>query len=735
MRKKNIFTVLLILITVALLALCCRDLMHFEYSFLGKRSFEPETDRKGMTVLSESFTLKPGNYELVFYGEVQGPGSMVCLVREENDVFTGFDLEEGTDVQKESFTVSGASENLRIGLNYDPEHSAVYSRKISVVSGNVLYKSSLLRHGAVSLFILAAALIVLIRIWKPEWIFRLFPVFREKQNETDFLLIILFSLILSAPLLIPDSFGLAEDIFFHLSRIEGISEGIRSGYFPVRNELFWLKNYGYGTGYFYPDLFLYFPACLRLLGFSLLGCYKIFMTVCTFFSLCTFYITGKLIFRSRSAARGAAVLFGFSTYRAIALFYRSAVGELQSFIFLPLIVLGLYCLFNGHPERWWVFALGFWGVLSSHVISLVLAGCVTAVYLLIRLRAVFRDKRILTGILKAALLVVFLGAGFLLPMLEQMNGNSLNMNILISEKRGGLQQNNISSVKNLLVFFHDWHYDSNLSRIVYPGWMMLAVPLLRIILLIRKKPVPKAADIMLAAGMVLMICSTKLFPWKYLVWFLNRIQFAWRLLVPSAVLLSLCGGAYLSCLASGKNIQVLMGCLIVMSMVCVFPIYRDTVVNRTVPEDEFIMQDNRVAGMEYMPDGLSPEFIDKNRDTVGTEPENITILSHKRRGLSFTFSFDYSGEDPWLYFTVPLIRYHGYRGVFTDGNGSSAPLEIERSEDGLVLVRLPACSGGTVSVSFHKTPYEITGEIITLLTVFGVLGYSLLKRRSGTVSA
>ncbi|MBR6089581.1 MAG: hypothetical protein IKP86_06585, partial [Anaerolineaceae bacterium] len=115
-------------------------------------------------------------------------------------------------------------------------------------------------------------------------------------------------------------------------------------------------------------------------------------------------------------------------------------------------------------------------------------------------------------------------------------------------------------------------------------------------------------------------------------------------------------------------------------------------------------------------------------------PENITILSHKRRGLAFTFSFDYRGDASGLYFKVPLIRYHGYQGVFTDENGSRTPLEIGRSEDGLVLVHLPADSKGTVSVSYHKTPYEITGEIITLLTIFGTMGYSFLKRRSGTVS-
>ena len=355
------------------------------------------------------------------------------------------------------------------------------------------------------------------------------------------------------------------------------------------------------------------------------------------------------------------------------------------------------------------------------MISLVLTVGITALFLFLNIQKIFCDRRILFGFLKSVIGTILLGAGFLLPMLEQMNGNDLNMNLLVSAKKGGLTLNNINPFSNLFVFFHDWQYDTGYFRCVYPGWMLLFVPLLRLWLFVKKKSVPKAADFMLGFGIVLMIFSTDLLPWQHLVWLLNRIQFTWRLLAPVSVLLPICGGIYLAKLINERRAFLFAGTLMISCAICAFPIYQDTIVNRTVSEDEFIMQDNRVAGMEYMPIGLSVEFIDKNRDTVAVIPEDTEILSHKRRGLSFTFSFAYSGEEDSLRFIVPLIRYYGYKGSYTGPDGKAIPVEIDKSENGLALVNLFDVKSGKIEVAYHKTNFELAGEIISLLTLTGLI--------------
>jgi hypothetical protein len=296
---------------------------------------------------------------------------------------------------------------------------------------------------------------------------------------------------------------------------------------------------------------------------------------------------------------------------------------------------------------------------------------------------------------------------------------------------GGLSQNNISPAGNLLLLFHDWKYDANFSRSLYPGWMFLLIPVIRLLLFIKNRKIYPASDTMLLFGIVLMICSTDIFPWKYLVWFLNRIQFSWRLLMPVSVLFPLCGGFYLAELCSG-HMKSAMLCLMIGCAVCAFPIYRDTVINRTVPEDEFIMQDNRVAGMEYLPSGLRAEFIDKNRDTVKCDPEDVQILSHKRRGLSFTFDFSYSGDAEKLTFDVPLIRYYGFRGTFTPENGTRIPLEIGRNKVGLAQVQVDSIPSGSVTVAYHKTMMEKIGEAVTAATLLGIGAFMIFRKKRVT---
>ena len=58
------------------------------------------------------------------------------------------------------------------------------------------------------------------------------------------------------------------DLTYHLQRIEGVKDGILGGQFPVRLEPRWVYDHGYANAIFYCNTFLYFPALLRLLGFT-----------------------------------------------------------------------------------------------------------------------------------------------------------------------------------------------------------------------------------------------------------------------------------------------------------------------------------------------------------------------------------------------------------------------------------------------------------------------------------
>ena len=719
MKKKLISAVILLLALAAALVYVNRDLTHFKYDYHAVRTFMPEEDAKGRFMLTDTFVLKPGEYELTFEGDAGSYGNSVFLESSDGTALIEYELNAEPE-QRREFTVEGSAVNVRIGFTYDPALGNATVRRISVTSENVLYKESLLRHGMISALLTLLAVLIWLRICVPGSL-----KFLRGDNEKLLIFFVLLTAVLCIPLLLPDSFVITNDGMFHMSRIRGKAESLANGYFPVYDELYWMNNYGYGTGYFYPSVLLYFPAVLYLLGFSLLTCYKIFIAACTFLSLCTFYIAAKRISGSRGGAIAAVLLFGFSAYRAICVFYRGAVGEVQAFIFLPLIVLGLYEMFNDRPDRWWIFALGFWGMLSCHLLSIVTAAIGTAIYLLCRIRTIFRDRRILLGLVKSVVVVALVSASFLIPMAEQLQYGSLKTNTILSADAGSADLHQAMPWRWIFTFFHDWTFNENWQRCVYPGWMLLLVVLSRIPLCFRKKRF-RAADTMLIAGILYMIGATNLFPWRPFAWLLQRLQFSWRLLLEVSTLLPLAASVYFREYFEEKHTFLALSVITIGCAVCAFPIYEDTVANRSVSaETDFVMQDNRAMGEEYLPQGLTAEFIDKNGDNVLCDTD-AEILSHKRSGLSFTFS--YSGAGEGTDFSVPLTSYYGFKAELTDEDGNTEGIPVGRSDNGLVSVR--GTGSGTIRVWLEKTTAQRVSECVSLCTVVLIGVYCLRKRRS-----
>lgn len=78
-----------------------------------------------------------------------------------------------------------------------------------------------------------------------------------------FTLVVLF---VSCYLFLDKQLLLGHDQSYHLLRIESIARNLKDGYFSSRIHNLAFNGYGYGSGLFYPDLFLYIPATLRAVG-------------------------------------------------------------------------------------------------------------------------------------------------------------------------------------------------------------------------------------------------------------------------------------------------------------------------------------------------------------------------------------------------------------------------------------------------------------------------------------
>ena len=139
------------------------------------------------------------------------------------------------------------------------------------------------------------------------------------------------------------------DWSFHLSRIEGIAQGLREGQFPVRVYSIAKDGYGYAPSLFYGELLLYFPAVLRLLGMSVQGAYHTYLLALQLLTAGIAFFSLRQIFRHNKTALVGSVLYMLSTYHLYKIYWLSAVGEYTAMAFLPLIPAALYELYGERP--------------------------------------------------------------------------------------------------------------------------------------------------------------------------------------------------------------------------------------------------------------------------------------------------------------------------------------------------------------------------------------------------
>ena len=188
----------------------------------------------------------------------------------------------------------------------------------------------------------------------------------NKKNILIFLLIATF--ITSFSLLLSKMYW-GHDLVFHLSRIRAIKDNLNLGVVGGYMYPNYLDGYGYGNPLFYPDIFLYIPAIISYLGLSILSSYKLFLVLINFLTFLTMYITIKSITGNKKSAIVSSIMYGCASYKQIDMYTRAALGETLSFIFIPLIILGIYEIIYRDKNKFYILVIGMSGLILCHLIS------------------------------------------------------------------------------------------------------------------------------------------------------------------------------------------------------------------------------------------------------------------------------------------------------------------------------------------------------------------------------
>lgn len=529
-----------------------------------------------------------------------------------------------------------------------------------------------------------------------------------------------------------------HDLYFHLSRIISLAEGMKELQIPHRIQFEMLNGYGYANPLFYGELLLVLPSVLYNFYIPIQTCYQIFV-ICVNLSTCiiSYWCFMKISQDWKKGLLGAFV-YTLAAYRLTDVMVRSAVGEYTALIFFPLLLYGFWLVYNKDKDDKIVLKdylpiiIAATGIVNSHILSCEMIIIFIVPFVLFNYKITFRKNTII-GLTKCIGFTMMLNAWFIVPFLQ-----SMGMKVNINNKDSLLMiENNTVYLSQLFGIFH-----TAIGENIWGGAkneMPLAIGLPFIIGIVVfiyvyiKKDVwkvsyyeMKSALTCLGFGLFAIFLVSNLFMWDNIV-YLNRqlarfagmVQFPWRYLGIATVFLTALIIFTIQILEkhiSSTKCHIVM-LLIVSSTVLTEGHFMMEFVNNLDWAHVYSESDvgtMGVMGAEYLLQGTNIEGY-KNRNILSGENIDSIEFSYVKNGEYVLICKNRSGEDSYI--DVPIHFYDNYHAYTSDNE----ELLLVLGENNVIRINIPGNFDGVIYIQYRVPVLWRVCEIISCSTVFALI--------------
>lgn len=534
---------------------------------------------------------------------------------------------------------------------------------------------------------------------------------REKEI-INYILIIIASIIISIPLANKSLNIYRDDGIQHICRIIGTEQTLADKQFLPMIMSNLCNNFGYSWNIFYSPLTAYMSVMFRIFNFSYVNCLKLCMFVIVLLSGLTMYKLTFRITKNKKLATLASIIYILAPYRITDMYIRTALAELASFIFIPIVFEGLYIIVN-EEKKSYKLALGAAGLILTHQVIAMYTAIICFVYLIVFFKKL-KSKTVLKNIGVNLLFCILMTSFYWVGLLQHYFSTSYEVFV-----PGRMER------EEVLIF-----YKAKFSQLFITSseqTMIYAIGLLSVIGLvltpIAYKKVPeeykKTYIFFLITGVILIGMTLSIFPFEKLPQALTMLQFTFRLFTFTSFFFAFVVATNFAILIKNfKTLDIVV--LLTISILLLVP-YKSKLDFNLKDNEERLINGVRItentgrvhagmASMEYLPTKAfkNLKYIANRKDEVIVLDNDEAVISDYTKQAS-NMNCKISNINKETTIELPYIYYLGYR-VYANGQ------EIKYTESDNGFIQINIAKDSQIKVKYLGTNEMLISYAVSIIS-------------------
>lgn len=550
----------------------------------------------------------------------------------------------------------------------------------------------------------------------------------KEKEIINYILIIIASIIISIPLANKNLNIYRDDGIQHICRIIGTEQTLADKQFLPMIMSNLCNNFGYSWNIFYSPLTAYMSVVFRIFNFSYVNCLKLCMFVIVLLSGLTMYKLTLRITKNKKLATLASIIYILAPYRITDMYIRTALAELASFIFIPIVFEGLYIILN-EEKKSYKLALGAAGLILTHQVIAMYTAIICFAYLIVFFKKL-KSKTILKNIGVNLLFCLLMTSFYWVGLLQHYFSTSYEVFV-----PGRMER------EEVLIF-----YKAKFSQLFITNseqTMIYAIGLLSVIGLvltpIAYKKIPeeykKTYMFFLITGIILIGMTLSIFPFEKLPQALTMLQFTFRLFTFTSFFFAFVVATNFAILIKNfKTLDIVV--LLTISVLLLVP-YKSKLDFNLQENEERLINGVRVtentgrvhagmASMEYLPTKAfkNLKYIANRKDEAIVLDNNEAVISDYIKQAS-NMNCKISNINKETTIELPYIYYLGYR-IYANGQ------EIKYTESDNGFIQINIAKDSQIKVKYLGTNEMLISYAVSIIS-FAILIYLLKIKNSSNI--